>query len=103
MIKPAFSRMRRVFAAVLVLCVVPISVILAFGPGSGGSATDCGSGSPPVTNCQVVGNKELMITNTCVVDDPIRTKWFGLGGGDPPTRVWTFGKLIASIGGFRSG
>jgi hypothetical protein len=43
--------------------------------------------------CHVKTGRELFVRNTSVVDDPIRTSFFGLPG-DPRTAAWTFGKLI---------
>lgn len=59
----------------------------------------CGNPDPPVTPCNIVVNKELFITDLCVVEDPVRTKWTA-GGADPNALgAWTFGKLMASIAG----
>lgn len=60
----------------------------------------CGPADAPITPCDVVVNKELFITDLCVVEDPVRTKWTA-GGADPSALgAWTFGKLISGIAGF---
>ncbi len=61
---------------------------------------DCGDADAPVTPCDIVINKELMITDLCVVEDPVRTKWTAVGADPNALGAWTFGKLMASIGGF---
>lgn len=59
----------------------------------------CGQPSPPVTPCNIIINKELFITDLCVVEDPVRTKW--TSGADPSVLgAWTFGKLMASMAGY---
>ncbi|MCB9857479.1 MAG: hypothetical protein H6818_17495 [Phycisphaerales bacterium] len=64
-----------------------------------GPAIVCGDPSPPITPCNIVVNKELFITELCVVEDPVRTKWTA-GGADPNALgAWTFGKLMASMAG----
>ncbi len=48
------------------------------------------------TGCHVTTSRELMITSTSVVDDPVRTSFSG-PAGDPRLGVWTFGRLIRDM------
>ena len=61
----------------------------------------CGAADPPATVCDVVVNKELFMTDLCVVNDLCRTTWDGLC---LPSKkgAWTFGKLMASLAGLPS-
>lgn len=59
---------------------------------------ECGRPSDPVTPCEIVVNKELMITELCVVEDPLRTRWDS-GAAPDVLGAWTFGKLMASVAG----
>jgi hypothetical protein len=61
---------------------------------------DCGEDRFQDTPCfAVVTNKELFITDPCVVDDPCRTRW-DLPCPSSTKGAWTFGKLAASMAGF---
>lgn len=62
----------------------------------------CGPADAPIGSCGVVPNKELMITELCVVEDPCRTTW-NTGLCTSNSRgAWTFGKLMASMAGYSS-
>jgi hypothetical protein len=51
---------------------------------------------PDPSICTVRTNRELMITNTSVVDDPIRTT-FTAGSSDARNGVWTFKHLMENM------
>lgn len=68
-------------------------------PGPIGIDPACGDPSPPVTPCDIIINKELFITDLCVVNDPVRTRWTASGADPHELGAWTFGKLMASIAG----
>jgi hypothetical protein len=51
---------------------------------------------PDPNICTVKTNRELMITSTSVVDDPIRTT-FTAGSTDPRNGVWTFKHLMENM------
>ncbi|MCA8960810.1 MAG: hypothetical protein KDC38_09865 [Planctomycetes bacterium] len=63
---------------------------------------ECGEPDDPIGSCEVIPNKELMITDLCVVEDPCRSKWNGGLCTVNSQGAWTFGKLMASIAGFSS-
>src|SRR5688572_5556333 len=44
-------------------------------------------------NFDIVANKELFIIDSCVVDDPCRTRWDGINCASTIRGAWTFGKL----------
>src|SRR6185295_18310374 len=48
------------------------------------------------TGCHVSTARELMIKNTSVVDDPVRTKFDPLST-DPRNGVWTFKHLMENM------
>ncbi len=57
---------------------------------------------PPIGTCSIVPNKELLITELCVVNDIWRTRWDTPGAPPHANGAWTFGKLMASAAGFNS-
>src|SRR5688572_12749908 len=47
-------------------------------------------------------DREIFITNTCVVNDPCRTRWDITTCDHTTQGAWTFGKLMASMANFSS-
>src|SRR5512145_1417158 len=64
----------------------------------------CGANELQDTACSfdIVTNKEIFIIDSCVVDDPCRTRWDGINCTAARRGAWTFGKLAASMAGFPS-
>jgi hypothetical protein len=73
---------------------VPFQLLVA-----GGGAPAAGSlpfALLPPEPCFVRPNRELLVTDLSVVEDPVRTSWTG-AGGDPRTAAWTFGRLMEKL------
>ena len=54
---------------------------------------------PPPRACTVSTERELMITATSVVDDPLRTTWATDPATDPRAAGWTFGRVMEKLAG----
>ena len=63
-------------------------------------AAQCGPADSPANSCAVIANKELIISEPCVVDDVWRTRWDTPGAPAKANGAWTFGKLMASLAGY---
>ncbi len=62
----------------------------------------CGRADDFETNCDIVPNQELFITELCVVEDPCRTRWTNSGLCATNSHgAWTFGTLMAHMAGFQ--
>jgi hypothetical protein len=90
-----------------VVALTALTSLMGLAPAPGGDyppppppSDDCET-YPPVTDCKIIVDKELFITDLCVVNDPCRTLWDAGSCADPGSLgVWSFGHLMAGLAGF---